>query len=699
LSEHNKVSNLIKSQVPFFVRNDHEQFVKFLEKYYEYLEQDEKTVRRAKTIRELNDIDVSPDEFAEHLYNTFMQYIPKNIETDKRLLLKHIKDFYRAKGTEKSIRFLMNALFHAQSSFYYPKVDVLRASDGKWYIQRSLRVSDTKINGVANSSISGLERYVGTRIIGATSNASATVERVERIFDQGTQVDEIVLSNIDGEFENGETIQALFDDVEATSNISSNIFSGLINTITINNGGEGYQVGDPAIIVSSVGEGAVASVAQVTTGNIVSIAVLTGGAGYRANDDVLIISGGPGSGASARVDQTIQDERYHPNTYNIMASQISLEANTPLGNTVYSNLNMANANVSLQNATNFWQYANTGPAGSVIVLNSGQNYTTPPSLSIIPNTAILGLGILGRMEIYDGGINYEIGDVIDFVNIPGCLGTGAQAKVSNVDSNGSITEVTFTPLEGHIIGGSGYNILPGVHINSANGTGANVRVTATLGQGATLRSDQSTIGSITRIVVSSRGRNYDQNTTIDLTQSGNGNANASVTVLEGIITYPGRWLNDDGQLDSYNFLQDRDFYQSFSYVVRSNVPISKFRSILKNLTHPAGTKLFGEFVYDVLAANTAHEIGSTDTSVLTGYASFYEATGNSITFLISENTYNTAISYGNVFVEFANGALFGNTDLYEIVDNGEDLGQHYITVVGSENYPNTNGIADLYFSN
>ena len=281
MSEHNRISNLIKSQVPFFVRSDHEQFVKFLEKYYEYLEQDEKVVNRAKTVRDLNDIDLSPDEFAEHLYNTFMQFIPKNIETDKRLLLKHIKDFYRAKGTEKSIRFLMNALFHAQTSFYYPKVDVLRASDGKWYIQRSLRVTDTRINGLANNTIAGLEKYVGTRVVGVTSNAFATVERVERIFDQGAQVDEIILSNIGGEFRNGETIRATFDDIEATSNISSNIFSGIVNTITINEGGVGYQVGDPAIIVSATGSGAVASVAQVTTGNIVAIAVTSGGAGYR----------------------------------------------------------------------------------------------------------------------------------------------------------------------------------------------------------------------------------------------------------------------------------------------------------------------------------------------------------------------------------------------------------------------------------
>ena len=103
----NKISNLINSQVPFFVRNDHQNFVTFLEKYYEYLEQNDKVVNRIKKSQTYRDIDLTETEFAEKLYDTFMKYVPKNILADKTLIIKHIKDFYRAKGTEKATRFLM----------------------------------------------------------------------------------------------------------------------------------------------------------------------------------------------------------------------------------------------------------------------------------------------------------------------------------------------------------------------------------------------------------------------------------------------------------------------------------------------------------------------------------------------------------------------------------------------------------------
>jgi hypothetical protein len=79
----------------------------------------------------------------------------------------------------------------------------------------------------------------------------------------------------------------------------------------------------------------------------------------------------------------------------------------------------------------------------------------------------------------------------------------------------------------------------------------------------------------------------------DLTQSGDGTAKANVTTFAGdifgVFSYPGRYLNDDGQVSSYNFLQDRDYYQNFSYVVKAPLSISKYRTALKRLNALSGT--------------------------------------------------------------------------------------------------------------
>ena len=48
----------------------------------------------------------------------------------------------------------------------------------------------------------------------------------------------------------------------------------------------------------------------------------------------------------------------------------------------------------------------------------------------------------------------------------------------------------------------------------------------------------------------------------------------------------GYWIDSGGFLSSDRKLQDNDYYQDFSYVVRSDVPIQSYREVLKKLVHP-----------------------------------------------------------------------------------------------------------------
>ena len=59
----------------------------------------------------------------------------------------------------------------------------------------------------------------------------------------------------------------------------------------------------------------------------------------------------------------------------------------------------------------------------------------------------------------------------------------------------------------------------------------------------------------------------------------------------------GYWIDSAGFLSSDRKLQDNDYYQDFSYVVKSEVPIEAYREVLKKLVHPVGLKLFAEFSF------------------------------------------------------------------------------------------------------
>ena len=66
----------------------------------------------------------------------------------------------------------------------------------------------------------------------------------------------------------------------------------------------------------------------------------------------------------------------------------------------------------------------------------------------------------------------------------------------------------------------------------------------------------------------------------------------------------GYWLDSAGFLSSDRKIQDNNYYQDFSYVVKSTVPIQAYREVLKKLVHPVGLKLFAEFAFSSVVGLT-----------------------------------------------------------------------------------------------
>lgn len=757
----NRTSFLINSQVPDFVRQDHETFIKFLEDYYKFLEQDGQTLYVSKNFARFMDVDqikadidydtlhgeshaddyTSYHAFLEKKYYDFIRLIPKSVLADRNMILKHVKDFYRARGTEKGARFLARILLGKEISVYYPKSDVLRASDGKWYIEKSLKVTDIATNNVANSDAVTL--FNNYQVRGKISNATATVESVDSYYDKVQLIRELKISGISGTFVDGEQI---FTYVTVEGNekyLSANLYSGVIVSYQIQAAGNNYTEG--TIItpesVNGAGSGGQLRITKTTKSSLVSIGASFSGAGFRAGDS-LLITGGGGTGASANVKSVFYDNYYHPNSYNIVASTIQLEANTAINNTKYSNLVSSitdPANAWISNSMSFWSYSNTGPVAFFEIIDGGQNFSSPPTLDIIANTAIRSLGILGRMEIVSGGVGYAVNDIIKFENVVGGYGCGGQAKVSTVDANGSITYVQFQPMAGQITGGTGYEngFFPTANIISANtqAYGANVVIRALLGDGEILYSSNSSIGSIEEITIVSGGQGYNTAPIINLTSLGDGTAQVNVSIITGAFTYPGRYLNDDGQPSAYNFLQDNEYYHSYSYVVQTDEPISKYRKPFKDLTHPAGMKMFGEYQFkDNTFSNLQVSSGTSSSSNLlyTGTYSIAPRSGtyrlNNLTTTYAPETVSatyTVPTHSELAVFNANSTNIVITLSSHGYDSGKNVhvtfppftdnssanlvnGQYriiaanldYITISGSPNtFNNLSGVATIYNKN
>jgi hypothetical protein len=755
----NKTSLLVSEQLPSFVREEHDTFVKFLEYYYEAMEQEGQPLYLSKNIPHYLDIDQlnehilyshdqGNDYFAyqdlmQRMYDTFIAYIPDSILADRTLLLKHAKEFYRSTGSEKSARFLIQALFNKEATFYYPKVDVLRASDGKWFIERSLKVTGVQLNNTSNSI--AVTNFANTTIKGISSGATAIVEKVDTYFDKGQIIYELKLSSINKEFQNAEKIYTYFTQEGTDYFLSASLFSGTIINTTLVSGGSGYVEGTTIPIISSLGTGGQVIVSSVTKGSVQAAGVVKSGAGFKVNDPLVFA--GSGSGAAGIVASVDTTQFYHPNSYNVVWTTINLVANNVLGNVnnnvyetmAYSNLaaiytntsNLAvntgsgasvtlinlsfwssNSNVyfesydsinvgntivtitssnllsnvitvtpglpgnlvsntlqiikranvytTIANAVSYFAYSNCGPAYSLAITNGGTNYTSV-NVSISANATISKMGILGRMEIINGGIGYLVNDRIEFLNGYGSTGSGAIANVTSVAANGMITGVKFQQMPGHIIGGQGYdwNRLPSANVVSGTGTGANIAVTALIGHNELITQSLSNVGTIQSLSVISGGSGYTDNPKLNFTGLGDGQANAGLVVVTGAYSYPGRYITDDGHISAYNFLEDRDYYQEFSYVVRVDETTNKYRAALKDLIHPAGTKMYGEYTVTYDSANSVNsnlEVTYANTgNILNAYKSTYQVQG------YTPGVFNPNVVVGVANAEFVVGSYKVNT--------------------------------------
>lgn len=62
-----------------------------------------------------------------------------------------------------------------------------------------------------------------------------------------------------------------------------------------------------------------------------------------------------------------------------------------------------------------------------------------------------------------------------------------------------------------------------------------------------------------------------------------------------VAKYPGFYSTNDGFLDDAIYIQDSKYYQAFSYVTIVDEQLETYKSVVKQLLHPSGMALFGEY--------------------------------------------------------------------------------------------------------
>jgi len=198
-----KISTLIGRMIPPHIVELYPTYVRFIQAYFEYTERQFGEYDMIANILGYGDIDNAsqvPAYFAEYK-KQYMQVMPGNMAIDSVLMIKHIREFYRAKGTEESFRMLFRAIYDKEIDFYYPSVDILRVSDGKW-------TEPTYLIPVEQDEAI-LSLWIGQQYSNASGSAHGIIEDIYHIDNPlvvGTKQLAFLVSSNEGVFSLGDAI-------------------------------------------------------------------------------------------------------------------------------------------------------------------------------------------------------------------------------------------------------------------------------------------------------------------------------------------------------------------------------------------------------------------------------------------------------------------------------------------------------------
>jgi len=291
-----------QDRIPEFVTTDHTSFMTFLQAYYEWMETEGNPKYESLKMLDRRDVDDTVDDFVKYFSREFIQNFPEvfaSANTDKRKLIKNIKDFYEAKGTEKSYKLLFRLLFDETPEFKYPSNEIIKASNANWKEPLVLKLSKT-------NDISDIFGMLGRKLEQRHpwSNevlAYGFIENILTYHKEGYGVIEVELSSIFGDFESEKEVQLT---LSSGTTIYEYVYPTVAN-IGVSSGASGsnYSVGDQITVSgSSMGVGALGEITAVgLSGEINRVELLNTGINYRSIEDLtatISSNGGTGSGAT-----------------------------------------------------------------------------------------------------------------------------------------------------------------------------------------------------------------------------------------------------------------------------------------------------------------------------------------------------------------------------------------------------------------
>ena len=395
------ITTLVETHFPQFYKEQGNTFIEFVKEYYKWLQQSNNTNFFARNLLEYRDIDNTIDSFLYHYQIKYLNGSPVDYNKT-RLNVKHSSDFYSSKGTERGTKLFLNRVYGVSDvEIYFPNRDILKPSDGEWVIPTYVEVSvSTKTKG-----------FFGKTITGSFSGATAFVEGIGRKVVDGKYLDILFLSNVNGYFQYDE-----FVTVDGNLTDCPRVV-GSMTSITINDSGRNFNVGDIVNVVSNSrgkqGKARVNSVEQ-STGKV-TFKIIDGGSGYRLITNPLVAE------KTLTFTNKVASNTYVPN---FLTDE---KVYQPLANITFNSSNTAFTLGQLVVGANSTANLSYGR-----IVEKNQAAITGTATANSTSNSVIGVGTTFSTQLANN----------DYIKFQACTSV---FQIYSVNSNTSITLTTYGP--------------------------------------------------------------------------------------------------------------------------------------------------------------------------------------------------------------------------------------------------------------
>jgi hypothetical protein len=296
----NPISPIIIERIPQFIKEGYPNLFKILSDYYSWLEEYEEKENYLHFLEgflENSEPNYEKDPYIDLILQELGCNFNDKIRQDKKLVINSLRDFYLSRGNSYSFEYLFRAVFNESVKVDYPRKRLMYLSSADYSSDSEVLITAEKFGTPEFEKVFSNDQGYSITITGLNSGSECNAGEFQIVIIDGKYFVKIGVDQNTAQFKKDEVVTIRSDN-------GASINETIVETISFRQivyQGNNYEINDEIVIEECMVKGKIL-VSNITRGYIYSVSVDDSGTGYAVGDTVSAVTNGrSGMGFFGRV--------------------------------------------------------------------------------------------------------------------------------------------------------------------------------------------------------------------------------------------------------------------------------------------------------------------------------------------------------------------------------------------------------------